>query len=104
MPSYTLVRQWVRVCSALITFNLQVDENSQGSDNGLPSEKQRWSRTSQSFTGTQMLSLVISEQRDDWDEWLTYVVQAYNNVSVSAATGLAPNEMHLPKGACRDRQ
>ena len=42
----------------------------------------------------QMLSLVISEQQDDWDEWLSYVVQAYNN-SVSAATGLAPNEIHL---------
>ena len=42
-----------------------------------------------------MLSLVISEQQDDWDEWLPYyVVQAYNN-SVSAATGLAPNEIHL---------
>ena len=42
----------------------------------------------------QMLSLVISEQQDDWDEWLSYVVQAYNN-SVSAATGLAPNKIHL---------
>ena len=42
----------------------------------------------------QMLSLVISEQQDDWDEWLPYGVQAYNN-SVSAATGLAPNEIHL---------
>ena len=42
----------------------------------------------------QMLSLVISEQHDDWHEWLHYVVQAYNN-SVSAATELAPNEIHL---------
>ena len=42
----------------------------------------------------QMLSLVISEQQDDWDEGLPYVVQAYNN-SVSAATRLAPNEIHL---------
>ena len=33
----------------------------------------------------QILSLVISEQHNDWDEWLPYVVQAYNN-SVSAAT------------------
>ena len=41
-----------------------------------------------------MLSLVISEPQDDWDEWLPYVVQAYNK-SVSAATGLAPNEIHL---------
>ena len=41
-----------------------------------------------------MLSLVISEQQDDWDEWLPYyVVQAYNN-TVSAAAGLAPNEKH----------
>ena len=42
----------------------------------------------------QMLSLVVSEQQDDWGEWLPYVVQAYNN-SVSAATGLAPNKIHL---------
>ena len=42
----------------------------------------------------QMLSLVINEQQHDWDEWLPYVVQAYDN-SVSAATGLAPNEIHL---------
>ena len=42
----------------------------------------------------QMISLVISEQRDDGDEWLPYVVQAYNN-SVSAATGLAPNGIQL---------
>ena len=42
----------------------------------------------------QMLSLVISKQQDDWDGGLPYVVQAYNN-SVSAATGLAPTEIHL---------
>ena len=41
-----------------------------------------------------MLSLVTSEQQDDWDEWFPYVVQAYND-SVSAATGLAPNEICL---------
>ena len=29
-----------------------------------------------------------------WDEWLPYVVQAYNS-SVSAATRLAPDEIHL---------
>ena len=42
----------------------------------------------------QMLSLVISEQHDDWDEGLPNMVQAYNN-SLSAAIGLAPNERHL---------
>ena len=42
----------------------------------------------------QMLSQVISEQQDDWDECLSYVVQAYNN-SISAAKRLAPNEIHL---------
>ena len=41
-----------------------------------------------------MSSLVISEQQDDWDEWLPFAVQAYNN-SVSVATGLAPNDIHL---------
>ena len=44
----------------------------------------------------QMLYLVNSEQQDDWAEWLPYVVQAYNN-SVRAATGLAPNEIHLER-------
>ena len=42
----------------------------------------------------QMLSLVISEQQDDWDKWLPYEGQAYNN-SVSTATGLGPNDIHL---------
>ena len=42
----------------------------------------------------QMLSLVISEQQDEWDEWLPFLVQACNN-SVSAASGLAKNEMYL---------
>ena len=42
----------------------------------------------------QMLSLVISEQHDHWNEWLPNVVQSYNSF-LSAATGLAPNEIHL---------
>ena len=41
---------------APIPCNLQVDENSQNSDNCLPSEKQRRNRTSQSFTGTDAIS------------------------------------------------
>ena len=41
-----------------------------------------------------MLSLVISEQQGDWDEWLPYAMQEYNS-SVSAATGLALNDIRL---------
>ena len=37
---------------------------------------------------------IKNKKLDDWDEWLPYVVQAYNN-SVRAATGLAPNEILL---------
>ena len=42
----------------------------------------------------QMLSLVVNERQDDWDEHLPHVQAAYNN-AVSSATGLAPNEVHL---------
>ena len=42
----------------------------------------------------QIISLVTSEQHDDWDEWLPNMVQVYND-SLSAATGLVPNEIHL---------
>ena len=41
-----------------------------------------------------MLSMVVNEQQNDWDLHLPHVVFAYNN-SVSAATGLAPNEVHM---------
>ena len=45
-------------------------------------------------TMAQMLSMVVNERQDDWDKQLPHVESAYNN-SVSAATGLAPNEVHL---------
>ena len=51
----------------------------------------------------QMLSLVVSGQDDDWDEWLPNTVQAYNN-SLSAATGLAPNEMHTSTAKDHNRR
>ena len=41
----------------------------------------------------QMLAMVVKEQQDDWDLRLPHVEFAYNN-SVSAATSLAPNEVH----------
>ena len=44
-------------------------------------------------TMAQMLALVVNERQDDWDLQLPHVRFAYNN-SVSAATGLAPNEVH----------
>ena len=42
----------------------------------------------------QMLAMVCNEHQNDWDVHLPHVEYAYNN-SVSAATGLAPNEVHL---------
>ena len=45
-------------------------------------------------TVAQMLSMVCNENQNDWDVHLPHVEYAYNN-SVSAATGLAPNKVHL---------
>ncbi|CAB1096809.1 unnamed protein product [Ectocarpus sp. CCAP 1310/34] len=45
-------------------------------------------------TMAQMLAMVVNERQDDWDIHLPHVAFAYNN-SVSAATGLAPNEVRL---------
>ena len=42
----------------------------------------------------QMLAMVVNERQDDWDLRLPHVEFAYDN-SVSAATGLAPNEVHM---------
>ena len=42
----------------------------------------------------QMLAMVCKEHQNDWDAPLPYVEYAYNN-SVNAATGLAPNEVHI---------
>ena len=45
-------------------------------------------------TLAQMLSSVVNDQQNDWDVHLPHIEFAYNN-SVSAATGLAPNEIHI---------
>ena len=45
-------------------------------------------------TMAQMLSMVVNERQDYWDLHLPHVEFAYNN-SVSAATGLAPNQVHM---------
>ncbi len=45
-------------------------------------------------TMAQMLSMVVNERQSDWDKQLPHAESAYNN-SVSTATGLAPNEVHL---------
>ena len=42
----------------------------------------------------EMLAMDVNERQDDWDLQLSHVEFAYNN-SVSAATGLAPNEVHM---------
>ena len=42
----------------------------------------------------QMLAMVVNERQDDWDLHLPHVEFAYKN-SVIAATGLAPNEVHM---------
>ena len=45
-------------------------------------------------TMAQMLAMFCNEHQNDWDIHLPHVEYAYNN-SVSAATGLAPNEVHI---------
>ena len=45
-------------------------------------------------TMAQMLAMVVNERQDDWDAHWPHVEFAYNN-SVSTATGLAPNEVHM---------
>ena len=45
-------------------------------------------------TMAQMLAMVCNGHQNDWDVHLPHVEYAYNN-SVSAATGLAPNEVHI---------
>ena len=45
-------------------------------------------------TMAQMLAIVCNEHQKDWDAHLPHVKYAYNN-SVSVATGLAPNKVHI---------
>ena len=45
-------------------------------------------------TMAQMLAMVVNERQGDWDLHLPHVELSYND-SVSAATGLAPNEVHM---------
>ena len=45
-------------------------------------------------TLTEILAMVVNERQDDWDLHLPHVEFVYNN-SVSAATGLAPNAVHM---------
>ena len=45
-------------------------------------------------TMVQMLAMVCNEHQNDWDVHLPHVEDTYRN-SVSAATGLAPNEVHI---------
>ena len=47
-------------------------------------------------TMAQMLAMICNEHQNDWDVHLPHVEYAYNN-SVSAATGLAPNEVHMER-------
>ena len=42
----------------------------------------------------QMLAMVVNELQNNWIEQLPHVEFAYNN-SISAATGLAPNQVHM---------
>ena len=45
-------------------------------------------------TMAQMLAMLCRKHQNDWDVHLPHVEYAYNN-SVSAATGLAPNKVHI---------
>ena len=41
----------------------------------------------------QMLSYLIADDQNNWDEMLMHAVATHNNVS--RGTGLAPNEVHI---------
>ena len=45
-------------------------------------------------TMAQMLATLVNERQEDWDLHLPHVEFAHNN-SVSAATGLVPNDVHM---------
>lgn len=45
-------------------------------------------------TMAQTLAIVCEEDQNDWGVHLSHVEYAYNN-TVSAATGLGPNEVHI---------
>ena len=45
-------------------------------------------------TMAQMLAMVVNERQDEWDLQVSHIEFAYN-ISVSAATGLAPNEVYM---------
>ena len=42
--------------------------------------------------------MVVNERQDDWHAHLSHVECAHKN-SISAATGLAPNEVHIWAGS-----
>ena len=50
-------------------------------------------------TMAQMLAMVCNEHQNDWDAHFPRVEYAYNK-SVSATTGLAPNEVHIGRLPC----
>ena len=45
-------------------------------------------------TMVQMLAMFVNERQDDWNVHLPHIELAYNK-SVSAATGLVPNEVYI---------
>ena len=57
-----------------------------------PSKWQWWVKRV-NHTMAQMLAMVVNELQNNWIEQLPHVEFAYNN-SISAATGLAPNDVH----------
>ena len=42
----------------------------------------------------QMLSYLITDDQNNWDEMLLHAIAAHNS-NVSRGTGLAPNEVHI---------
>ena len=50
-------------------------------------------------TMAQMMAMVVNELQNNWDEQLPHVEFACDNF-ISAATGLAPNEVHMGRLPC----
>lgn len=44
----------------------------------------------------QMLAIIVNDRQDDWDDHVPHAEFAYNN-SISAASALPPNDVHMDR-------
>ena len=93
MPINPAIRQRTPILRTTCNCRLQTYGYTQAHDKRLPPKRKRRCGTL-NHTMAQMLAMICNEHQNDWDAHIPRVEYAYNN-SVSAATGLAPNEVHI---------